>query len=143
MAEILGPLTVDQRRLVDVVWRAFLDTKQWPLFQYVEATLDRDGWDAVAVLASFPCLGSPVDRSGPRYSVVWYERSAVPRPDSDVRLTIAGLAYAHDRVYVELFFTVLRYLVNRRHDAAFSPTELTEVRVTRGEIIDDLKLDNG
>ena len=51
---LFAPLTISQQRVVDVTAEVFFTKDQWPMFQYVEATLDTARLDAKAVLGTLP-----------------------------------------------------------------------------------------
>ena len=51
---LFAPLTISQQRVVDVTAEVFFTKGQWPMFQYVEQTLDTERLDAKAVLGTLP-----------------------------------------------------------------------------------------
>lgn len=133
---LLAAPTGDQLRLLDLVWEVFRTQGVWPIYQYVEGRLGADGLDALAVLASFPVVGGP--GVSPRYSATWYEHSggAVVHPESQVRLTIAGLQHVTGgTAAIATFLEVLAFLVDSLARAAFSPTQVVEQEVSREQLI--------
>jgi hypothetical protein len=86
--ELLAPLNAEQQRLVDLIAGGFAESK-WPMFDYVDAQLERDGIDAASTLESLPAVGW----YGP---ASWIKAPGNPPPrDSTVTLTILGLARAN------------------------------------------------
>ena len=128
MTVLLSTPTEEQRALLEVVHKAFRQANRWPIFQYVEAMLDRQGLDTATVLASFPTVGTA------RYGAVWWDRSA-PLPDSLVGLTVAGLSHCQGGyVEIQLFLDTLAYLIQRRLAFNPSPTTVQHIRVTSEDV---------
>jgi hypothetical protein len=85
--ELLAPLNAAQHRLLDVIAGGFADS-EWPMFDYVDALLERDGIDAASTLESLPSL----TWYGP---ALWSRGGGNPPPrDSTVALTVLGLTKA-------------------------------------------------
>lgn len=53
---LLEPLSVEQRSLLATIYRPFADTGEWPIWQYIDPTLDGVGLDAATVLSSLPTV---------------------------------------------------------------------------------------
>lgn len=142
---LLATPTDEQRRLLELVWEAFREHGQWPIYQYVEGCLAADGLDALAILGSFPMVG----RTGtqPHYQAVWFasQGGAPPRPDSHVALTVAGLRHVPDgHDVIDTFLKVLHFLADRLRTTSFSATELVEPVATKDEVaeVDHLLADD-
>jgi hypothetical protein len=135
MTSLLDPLTPEQQHLLQVVYKPFGTNLRWPIFQYVEATLDNEDLDAVSVLATFPTVGPG------RYGPVWYTGPIVPPQDSPVALTVAGLYHLLPETDTEIqqFLRVLRYLVTARDGFTPSPFEVRPVEVTSHAVMEDLQ----
>ncbi len=114
MTSLLDPLTEDQQELVEIVAQVFLKHGRWPIFDYVEKTLDRDRIDANHAIATFP--SSERLYGGGPYSAVWTTGGG---NDRTVELTVLGMVHSkslrRDPRYPPpegAFFMVLGYLVN-------------------------------
>ncbi|MGW5304548.1 hypothetical protein ACWERF_11490 [Streptomyces griseoluteus] len=94
MNSLIDPLDGAQQRLVDIVWSTFAEHGAFPAFFYVKYLMQRDGYDAAAVLNSFPAVGTLLTR-GYR-AVGWWGASHHPDLEGPVSLTIAGLYHVHD-----------------------------------------------
>lgn len=135
MSRLNDDLTDDQKLLVQLVCAAYFQNGRWPIFQYVEARLQRSELDALTTLASFPVVGS--SGTGPRYSAVFYEQGgrSFPAPGSLVRLTLAGLRHIpNDNGLIEDFLLLIRFLVEERARAPYSPIQEIAVNVTGKQI---------
>jgi hypothetical protein len=124
-SSLLAPLAESQQRLVDLIAEAFLsEDYEWPMFHYVEWVLDDEGEDAGAVLGSLPREGrwgyGPVDWArGPG--------AITPTPDTELALTIVGMAHASRlKEHVETFFELIAYLVAERRTARPSPRSFVD-----------------
>ena len=88
------PLSADQLRLLRAIFEPFDRSGEWPVWQYVDLTLDaKFGLDAADVLACLPRVGerSPVSVS---YGLTWRDNSHIgPQADTRVMLTVAGLRH--------------------------------------------------
>jgi hypothetical protein len=82
---LLAPLTGDQQALIEAVAAGFFQIEQWPDWEFVDETLDGQGIDAAKVWAGLPREHTH------GYSYV-SRVQMVPRPDSEIALTIAGLS---------------------------------------------------
>ena len=62
---LLAKLTPPQQALVDVVCETFVrEDYRWPIYQYVEWRLEREGHEMRQVVASLPVLGAPPQTYG-------------------------------------------------------------------------------
>lgn len=102
-------------RLLQVIYEPFDHSGGWPVWQYVDLTLDaRHRLNAGDVLSSLTRVGAtgPVSRS---YGLTWREDShlAVPNPDHHVVLTVAGLRYLRPATEPLLgaFLVTIRHLI--------------------------------
>lgn len=107
----------------------------WPIFQYVEAVLNREhGLDARALIAEAPSIRFG---AGPgRYGWIQVERPGTAlQPEDKVRLTVAGMAQTSQATTeVEAFVETLAMLVERERGFAPHPTEVQTVEVLSAEI---------
>jgi hypothetical protein len=132
-------LSPDQERLIRVIFEPFDQAGEWPVWQYVDLTLDsRFGIDTAAdVLASLPGVGerSPMSLS---YGLTWRQDSyAQPRLDVPVALTVAGLRHLPEaEPLLRSFVAVIRYLVDRKRNLVPSPRKVVEATVTSADLAD-------
>ena len=85
------PLSPDQEHLIRVIFEPFDEAGEWPVWQYVDLTLDsRLGIDTAAyVLASLPGVGGQAAVSL-SYGLTWRQDSTAAstrRAGADVRLS--------------------------------------------------------
>ena len=107
--------------------------RQWPIWQYLEAELDRQGIDPEVTLRSLPELGDGTP-PGRRYGLVWFDR-LILTAESQIKLTVAGCFHVPELYQQgEFFVKLLRFIVERYRSASFSPIEPTVVKVTRGDV---------
>jgi hypothetical protein len=135
MSSLSDELTADQTRLVNTVCAQFFQQGQWPIFQFVEAQLQQAGLDALTTLRSFPVVGA--EGVGPNYSAVFYEKAGrvVPSPDSQVKLTLAGLRHIpNGNGLAADFLMLVGLLVAERVRARYSPVEVVKVNVTGKQV---------
>ena len=127
-ALLLAPLDDSQLLLVNLVADAFLREQRWPIFEYVEGELARQGLNAEEVLASLPRI-----KSG--FTPGWTYGVAVnPRvrrsPDSMVILTLVGLSRAARAAgLVTAFLELLSSMAKSRAASSFSPYEVSKPTV--------------
>lgn len=129
------PWTDEQSALADVLMIAWAQYGQWPIAQYVSSEMaKRRMTDTAAVLNSFPTYGtrSPTGRS---YCDVRYDQShPTPPADSEVSLTISGLAKHQAGEDMALAFVgVLRYAANKYTRTPMDATKVVQVEVSREE----------
>ncbi|MGW0965801.1 hypothetical protein, partial [Streptomyces sp. NPDC002516] len=94
MSSLADPLDEAQQRLVDIVWSTFAEHGRFPAFFYVEYLMRLDGHDAVAVLNSFPSVGTLLTH--PYRAVSWWGTDHNPDRAGPVPLTMAGLYHVRD-----------------------------------------------
>jgi hypothetical protein len=132
------PLSPEQHHLLQAIFEPFDQTGSWPIWQYVDLTLDgRFGLDARDVLASLPVARDPNPaRWSSRYELTWRMDSHMePQPDSRIALTVAGLRYMPQaESLLGAFLTAVQYLVERQRDLVPSPDTVVEATVTSEEI---------
>jgi hypothetical protein len=135
MPDFLASLTASQRFFITCIWKPFAEYQQWPIFDYIEAECDKQGFDARQVLASLPG-GSLPGVAGFRYGLVW-SSSYMPAADTPLQLRVAGLWHLGDPLSLTIaddFLRVLHYLIERRLSAPYDPFKLARVTVTNDEI---------
>jgi hypothetical protein len=127
---LLQPLSPEQHTAIEVIAQPYLTRDLWPVFQYVEGTLDeRHGIDAATTLASLPTVGN--------YGLVWpWFQGSMRRPEETVGLTIAGL----ERVprassVVAVFVQLLGYLTDRQKHMRLLPEAVQEDLATSDEVL--------
>src|SRR6266516_2245150 len=136
MTVLLYPLSADQKRLVEVIYEPVRQGRNWPIFQYVEAILDRDDLDATSLLATLPSIGTLHQR----YGLTWYDRHGSPSPETTINLTVAGIAHCQDNnEHLRLFLHTLSFLVERYRSFVPSPTASLEVAVPSSELAHSLR----
>jgi hypothetical protein len=132
------PLSLEQSQLLQVIYEPFDQSGRWPVWQYVDLTMDaRHEADAADVLASLQRIGDtgPMSRS---YGLTWREDShlAVPNPDQHVALTVAGLCYLRPATEPLLlgFLVTMRCLVEAQRKLVPSPSQVVEASVSSATI---------
>jgi hypothetical protein len=136
-ARLLVPLNGDQQALVDSVFEALTSHNVWPSVHYVERQLATPALSAL--LATFPTLG------GVHYSAVWaMSTGGVHQADSEVGLTVAGLAHAPggERL-VEPFLRMLRGVALRLSAMPLHPTEVSALSMTFGDLASSIRIGPG
>lgn len=97
-----------QEILLEEVARVFHETGRWPVWQFIDRFLVRAGLTADEAIEVVPDD--------------LMQRPTRLRPESDLRLTVAGLEVtASGPPDVSLFLDVLAWCVNRERDAALGP----------------------
>lgn len=96
--------------LMEEVARVFHETGVWPVWQFIDRFLDR-----------LEVVASDVIDSAPDHLV---RRTPHLRPQSEIRLTVAGLATTKaGESEVELFLDVLSWCVDREREATLGPPD--------------------
>ncbi|MEV6029237.1 hypothetical protein [Streptomyces sp. NPDC052036] len=109
MTGLLDPLDDPQRLLVDLVWSRFSDAGQFPKYFYIEYVMRQGGYQAEAVLRSFPGVGAHLRH--PYRAVGWITSGVTPDPDGPVRLTLAALHHLlHDPVASQISRALLAFM---------------------------------
>jgi hypothetical protein len=132
------PLGEEQLQLLRVIYEPFGQAGLWPVWQYVDLTLDdKYGTDGGEVLASLPRLGGPGPMSM-SYGLTWREDSqlSVPNPGHYVTLTVAGLWHLRPATEPLLlaFFEAIRCMIEAQRRLVPSPSEVVEASVQSGAI---------
>jgi hypothetical protein len=107
----------------------------WPVFQYVEAQLDKQGLDAFPLIKSLPMM-----THGPfSYGLV---RSAGGfRPGERIELTVAGLyRFAPVDQLATLYLRVLAGIAEASATADYDPLAVTDIQVDGAELVTKLRL---
>jgi hypothetical protein len=133
MTDLLAPLNDDQMVLLRCISGPLAEQGQYPIWQYVEAELDRQDLDAREVLRSLP-LARVLAPGALYYGPIAGDLTLTD--DSRLRLTVAGfyqLAEFRERVG-QFFIRLLNFLIERRKFARLTPFEVSRVEVTGKEI---------
>ena len=137
MAGMLDPLDDAQRALVDLVWARFATAGKFPQYFYVDYCMRQRGFQAEAVLKSFPVVGSDLRADGYR-AVDWWHNGPTPNPDGPVRLTIAGLHHVHSDASALICRGLLAYIRSAGEARARildSPFEKPDLEVDLREVL--------
>lgn len=126
-----GPLASGQRLLLETIYEPYDRLRRWPIWQYVDLTMDAHKLDASTVLRSLPSVQSARSLPGSGYGLIWYaNQSSPPMPDQPVGLTIAGLWHLEEaQPLLKTFIDVLEFLVSEQQQVLPSPTELVDATV--------------
>jgi hypothetical protein len=111
MSSLLDPLDSDQWKLLDIVWRQFIDDPdaRWPVFSFVDFQMHTHGLDAFDIMSGLPSIGRTVYHGG--YRAAWSATAGGPPRDNDVvYLTMAGLYQISDVRAAEVGAAVLAFL---------------------------------
>jgi hypothetical protein len=86
---LLDPLTDNQQRFIDLVGEVYAsEPGTWPVFDYVQRTLDQERIDAIETLESFPT----VIVLGGNYRAIWSGGGlSWPHADQMISLTVIGM----------------------------------------------------
>ena len=142
MASVLRePVGPEQQALLQVIGEPFTATGNWPVWQYVDLTLeDEHGLDAGTVLASLPEAGdkSPTSLG---YGLIWRMDSyRQPNPDDRVALTVAGLRFLPQAETVTgAFAAVVGYMASQQAQLVPSPEEVVTATVTSAQLAERLR----
>jgi SEFIR domain len=130
--------TLDERRMLEVIYAVFTATARWPKFQHVSLTL----WEATAdpretyhQLSAKGLVRPPID---PRHGFQL-------REDTEVAVSLLGLTYLREATEdLSIFTAAVRYIAGRAVSfRAPSPTEVGWLTVTSEELRLALQLDDG
>lgn len=134
-------LSQDQLRLLQVIFEPFDQDRGWPVWQYVDLTLDaKFGLDAAAVLDSLPVAGhrSPMSLS---YGVTWREDSHMQsQPGTHVGLTVAGLRCLRPAAEPLLgsFLVTVWHMIDAQSKLTPDPRQVVEAMVSSSSITEEL-----
>jgi hypothetical protein len=136
MTDILASPNKEQRFLIGCIGKLFFRHHKWPIFEYIEAECDKEGFEAREVLASLPEI--PLTGvAGFRYGPIWHNSHYIPSVDAQMQLRMLGLWHLGEPFGLEIvdeFVRVLKFLIERRLSAPYSPFQLNKVTVTNAEI---------
>lgn len=127
--------TAEQRRLLEVIWETYPTWDRWPIYQYVDQTLYREGIDANSTLLSCPILRwSGYGRS--RYGWIWTTGNEGATADDDrIGLTVVGMHWLDSASgEVSRFIRALGALVSSSGSFRPSPAEVQVVTVTSEQL---------
>ncbi len=132
---LLRDLTGAQSACLAVIGGVVQQHRAWPVFQYVEAQLDKQGHDALAVITSLPVMAS-----GPfSYGLVRSERTF--EPGDRIELTVAGLHhFAPVDQLATLYLRVLAGIAEASATADYDPLTVTDVQVDVHKLVTALGL---
>jgi len=71
MHTLLRPVNESQGRLLTLLGHTFRDRGYWPSWQFVEASLDREGVEPFSVVETLPDIGTRQGIYGLTYGLVW------------------------------------------------------------------------
>src|SRR6266568_2695699 len=136
------PLNPDQTRLIETIYEPFRDSAEWPIWQYVDLTLDAK-WDldAATVLASLPLARHPNPAMwSSTYGLAWYMNpNSQPQADQPVALTVAGLHFiSQAEPLVGAFLATVMYLIDEQRRVIPRPDEVVEATVSSDAIEEQL-----
>lgn len=134
-------LTEPQMMLVQEVFNACREDGKWPIFSWLQATLDRHNLDALSVLAEFPALDCYPRRSYTAAGADYLGRP--PSSNSEVFVTILGvwhLAQENRSLWDSLYFPFFKALdlcagirsdfIPPRHEEAMPTVSWITIRET-------------
>lgn len=142
---LLDPLTDKQQRFVDLVGEVYAkEPGRWPVFDYVQRTLDQERIDAIETFESFPTLTV----LGGNYRAIWSGGGlSWPHSDQVIVLTIIGMhhcdalrgRFPHESSIPEIdlpaaFLTLVRWAARELRAAKPSPTEVLNTEVTSDQV---------
>lgn len=142
---LLDPLTDSQQRFVDLVGEVYANEPgRWPVFDYVQRTLDQERIDAIETFESFPTLTA----LGGTYRAIWSGGGlSWPHSDQLIVLTIIGMhhcnalrgRFPHDMSIPEIdlpasFIALVRWAARELRAAKPSPTEVLNTEVTHDQV---------
>lgn len=132
------PLSNEQTALLKVVYAHFRESGKWPIWQYVDLTLDQEGIDAATAITSLPVArGSSVQIVMQRgsYGVVGIDPASGLDPRLSIPLTVAGLWHLEEAAPLTgVFFDTVRYLVLKQSELAPDPHSEVNATVSSEEI---------
>ncbi len=132
MTEILREsLTEDQICLLRAIHGPFSQSGEWPLWQYVDLTLDaKFGLDAAVLLESLPSAGqrNPLSMS---YGLTWRSDSHMqPLPGTEIALTVAGLSHLGEAApLLAMFLAVIELMIEKQRRLVPEPRTVVDANV--------------
>ncbi len=127
---LLRDLTGAQSACLAVIGGIVQRHRAWPVFQYVEAQLDKQGHDAFAVITSLPVMAR-----GP-YSYGLVRSAGTFQPGERIELTVAGLGhFAPVDQLATLYLRVLAGIAEASATADYDPLTVTDVQVDVHELV--------
>lgn len=136
---LLTAPTRDQGALLELVARVQVQPPYLgPTFYWIEDTLDQWGIDAAEVLGTFPTIQVRVP--GPavvHYGAAWFTPHTVPAPESEVRLTVLGLALSSAGEHLAgMTISLIRALsLLRMRVGGISPRSASDPEVTSDDVL--------
>ena len=142
---LIGPLSADQERLISLLAHTYTDRGQWPPWQFVDETLQRQGIDPVPTLGGLPVVGRRSGIYGLQYGPTWREGnfSVEPQLADRVGLTVAGLHRANIDYLVDVFLRVLRVATAKLLTFQPDPERVVTLEITSAEVIEALRIESG
>jgi hypothetical protein len=134
---LLQHLTGPQAACLAVIGGVVQRCEAWPVFQYVEAQLDKQGQapDALSVIRSLPVM-----THGP-FSYGLVRSQGGFRPDERVELTVAGAyRFAPADQLATLYLRILAGIAEAAAGAEYDPLTVTDVQVDGAELVARLGL---
>jgi hypothetical protein len=128
----LAEPTPPQQLMLDSIGSVFLTDEhdRWPSWAYLEEVMERDGFNAEAVLASMP------RESTHNYGWVWPMRASAPSGQDQVGLTIAGLKHIDmATVFVRGLSVLIGAMGTIRAGVHLDPFTNQRPRTSVGEIV--------
>jgi hypothetical protein len=109
---LLRPLADEQTTLLSTIYEGLDISGHWPVWQYVELTLDRNhGLDAGEILQSLPFVPRVPPMLGAYYLVSGMQFGNVPSDDRRIGLTVGGMSHlVPPPPAIGLFMVALRKL---------------------------------
>jgi len=139
------PLGQEPMQLLQVIHEPFAQAGDWPIWQYVDLTLDTKwGLDATAVLATLPTIRhhNPAMWSS-KYALTWHTNAITgpPLPDQPIGLTVAGLRHLPEsQALLGGFLKVVMDLVEQQRMLVPSPKAIVEATVSSEAIAEQLSV---
>ncbi len=129
------PWDEHQKHLVERIYWAYMRYNQWPVYQWIEADLWKEGFEALEIIRSFPVIGGP-SAFNRKYSDLDVALGDLPRPEVRVGLTVGGMEkMAQSAQLVDVFIGALRLAATVRASAQYDPTNVVGVRLGSEELL--------
>lgn len=132
-----APLTAEQQRLLQVVYDGFSKSGNWPIWQYVDLTLDAADIDAAATLASLPRLAETLPGATGYALVATSDHGPQPQKTTVLRLTVAGLRLVPGtEALQDAFLAAVRRMTELERDIVPDPARAVEASLDSKEVSD-------